>query len=204
MLIGKWNKSVILTYIGLCSCVLGMVLALKGFINYSFICLIVSGVCDLFDGYVARKCKRSDDEKQFGIELDSLVDAVSFMAFPIVIYISLGFTKWYCILIYFVYAICQVARLGYFNISLNDENKNVPVKFYTGLPVTCSSFIIPLVYLLKLVLKSSVFNIVFIIALLLIAVLNVLKIRIVKPKGKAYLGFSIIAIVIILLYIFIV
>lgn len=200
MIIGKWNKSVILTYVGLCSSILGMVLALESKVKYAFICLIVAGVCDLFDGYVARKCKRTKEEKQFGIELDSLVDIVSFGAFPIVIFISLGFTKWYDILVYFVYGICQVARLAYFNISLDEANKNEPVKFYTGLPVTVSAFILPLFYLLTLCLESKIFNPLFIIFLLLVAILNVSKVKITKPKGKAYVVFSIMAIAMIVIY----
>ena len=86
MVIGKWNKSVILTYAGLLVAVLGIFLAFtQEKINYAFCCLMVAGVCDLFDGMVARRCKRTEEEKMFGIELDSLVDVVSFIALPICI-----------------------------------------------------------------------------------------------------------------------
>ena len=72
-MIGKWNKSVILTYIGLSLSILGIALiALKVELKYAMICFIFAGVCDMFDGTIARRCKRTKEEKAFGIELDSL------------------------------------------------------------------------------------------------------------------------------------
>ena len=102
----------------------------------------------MFDGVVARKCKRTEDEKRFGVELDSLVDVVNFVVLPIVIATAMGLTKWYQVLIFMLYAICGVARLGYFNISIEDSSK--PVKYYQGLPVTFIAFLYPIFYLLKL------------------------------------------------------
>ena len=101
MIIGKWNKSVILTYIGLCFGILGMFFAfVSENILYAFSCLLVAGVCDLFDGVIARKCKRTKEEKLFGIELDSLVDVFNFIALPIAILFGMNFNCWYCILVY--------------------------------------------------------------------------------------------------------
>ena len=73
MFIGKWNKSVILTYIGLGVAVTGMYIAIVlNNIIFSLMCLMISGVCDMFDGKIARMCKRDNEEIAFGIELDSL------------------------------------------------------------------------------------------------------------------------------------
>ena len=75
MIIGKWNKSVILTYFGMISALAGIFLAFtQENINYPMACLMAAGVCDLFDGTVARMCKRTEEEKAFGIELDSLIN----------------------------------------------------------------------------------------------------------------------------------
>ena len=58
-MIGKWNKSVILSYIGLSFSVLGMFLIFNGYASkYIFCCFIAAGVCDMFDGAIARRCKR--------------------------------------------------------------------------------------------------------------------------------------------------
>ena len=63
MFIGKWNKSVILTYVGLMFAVAGIFLAFTtDKITYSYSCLMMAGICDLFDGMVARKCKRTEEE----------------------------------------------------------------------------------------------------------------------------------------------
>ena len=71
MFIGFYGASVLLTYIGLAFSVTGMVLAFLGHILAAVMCLILAGVCDMFDGTVARDCKRSETEKKFGIQIDS-------------------------------------------------------------------------------------------------------------------------------------
>ena len=100
MFIGYYGLSVVLTYIGLAFSVVGMAMAFQGNISIAVMCLILSGICDMFDGTIARACKRSDDEKKFGIQIDSLVDTVSFGIFPIVLGICMGFTSRINIIIY--------------------------------------------------------------------------------------------------------
>ena len=122
MLIGFYNVSVILTYLGLAFTIFGMYLAFTGNVSAAFMCLILSGICDLFDGAVARSVKRTDEEKSFGVQIDSLVDVVSYGAFPIIIGISMGFTSKLNIITYILYGICAVIRLAYFNvITLNKK-----------------------------------------------------------------------------------
>ena len=48
----------------------------------AYLSLLISGICDMFDGKVARKCKRNKKEKMFGIEIDSLADTVNFLLLP--------------------------------------------------------------------------------------------------------------------------
>ena len=81
-MIGYYNYSVILTYLGLCIAVFGMTMALTGNLKLALLCLMVCGMCDMFDGTIARKCKRNEDEKSFGIQIDSLCDLVCFGVFP--------------------------------------------------------------------------------------------------------------------------
>lgn len=200
MFIGKWNKSVILTYIGMFFSIFGIYLSIKSEILYAFSCLIVSGVCDLLDGAVARKCKRTDDEKRFGIELDSLVDVVSFIAFPIVLYIGLGLSKWYYIPLYLLYAICGVARLAYFNICLEEENKDKAIKYYSGLPVTFVAMILPIIYLISYIIPKSIHNFYFSIILFIISMLYILNFKLRKPTLKVYPVFIIIAIIVLILF----
>lgn len=200
MFIGKWNKSVILTYIGLIVSLFGIFICFnnENAINLSMSCLIIAGICDLFDGVIARKCKRTEEEKKFGIELDSLVDVVNFIALPVIIFFRLQLNTWYYFLIIILFCICGIARLAYFNISIEDSSK--PVKYYMGLPVTYSAMIFPIFYLLKYILPLAIFNIIYAVLILFVAILNVINIKIIKPKGIAYLIFPLIAIGMLVLY----
>ena len=72
-LIGVYDYTVILTYLSLFSAVFGIHSAMQGNFGAAFNCLFISGICDAFDGMVARTKKdRTEDEKNFGIQLDSL------------------------------------------------------------------------------------------------------------------------------------
>ena len=167
----------------------------------SFMCLVISGVCDMFDGKIARMCKRDEEEIAFGIELDSLVDVVCFIVFPIIIYLSLGFTAWYNILSYILYAICGIARLGYFNVCTATKDGKA-VKYYEGVPVTVAAGVFPIMYLLNNVMSDSVFYVFFSILIAVEAILNILKIRIKKPTGKSFpIIVAVLAIIILIVYV---
>ena len=197
MVIGKWNKSVLVTYIGVIVSVVGMYFAFTHSIKYAMCCLMIAGICDLFDGRIARSCKRTEEEKKFGVQLDSLADVFNFISFPIVIFIGIGFTEPYLIPLYILFAICGIARLAYFN---KNTDGSTPVRYYLGLPVTYTALILPMVYLLKYVLPSDLFFIVFPAALFVISIMNVLSIKVPKPKGIAYILFSLLAIFMLVLY----
>lgn len=201
MFIGKWNKSVILTYIGLAVSIFGILICFNNnekSIGFAMSCLIIAGICDLFDGQLARKCKRTEQEKNFGIELDSLVDAIDFIVLPIAIFLRLQMNTWYHYIIMVIFAICGIARLAYFNIMVEDNNK--PVKYYMGLPVTYTALIFPVFYLLKYILPLNIFSIIYTVLIAIVAVLNIINIKIIKPKGMAYLVFSLLAIIMLILY----
>lgn len=201
MILGVWNKSVILTYVGLVMSSLGMYLAFTNDnILLAISCLMVAGVCDLFDGMVARRCKRTKKEKQFGVELDSLVDVFSFVALPIVILINLGLTEFYHLIVYMFFAIAGVARLAYFNISLEEENHTVPIKYYSGLPVTFISVTLPFFHLVTILLKIKNLKIYYFIIMLVTAILNILNIKIKKPHGVAYPILLVLAIITLILF----
>ena len=199
-MIGKWNKSVILSYIGLAISILGIFLLYKGIeTKYILICLMVAGICDLFDGTVARRCKRTEEEKLFGVELDSLIDVVNFLAFPVIILLSLKITEWYAIPVYILYILFGVARLAHFNITTEDMNK--PRKFYEGLPVTYSALLFPIIYLLSYILKQDIFNIVYLISMFIISILFIIKVKIPKPRLISSLLLIVLAIIITIIYI---
>lgn len=95
-MLGYYNYTVFLTYIGLISGVSGIALAYEGNIQWAVLCLLFSGFCDMFDGKIARTKKdRTDDEMAFGVQIDSLCDIVCFGVLPAVIAFASGATeKW--------------------------------------------------------------------------------------------------------------
>ena len=84
-MIGFYNASVILTYLGVVSAVFGMSQAFDGNFKIAILCLMISGLTDMYDGTIAKMIKRSEDAKKFGIEIDSLCDLVCFGVYPVVI-----------------------------------------------------------------------------------------------------------------------
>lgn len=201
-MIGKWNKSVILTYIGLTLSIVGIILVLFGIdLKYVMICLMAAGICDLFDGTVARRCKRTKEEKEFGIELDSLVDVMSFIALPLVILFSINSSLLF-IPLGIIYSIFAIARLAYFNIKTADSEKTI--KSYIGLPVTYAALIFPLVFLLSYLVKNNLFIIIYNIITLIVSILFILKIKVPKPRLVSSVILLLTAIIVTIIYIFVV
>ena len=203
MFIVKLNKSVLVTYLGAVFGVISMYFAFSKmafeeipYLRYSLIFLILAGICDMFDGKVARMCKRTSEEKEFGIQIDSLADTVNFLCLPVVIMLSLGMHSLIDIIIYILFILCGISRLAYFN-TIADANN--PVKFYNGLPVTSTAIIYPVLGLLHGSIPDNTFNLIYIIATLITALLFVLKIKIPKFKGKAYIIIPILALILVIL-----
>ena len=193
--IGCFNRSVIVTYLGLACSLLGISLLLTQNVyesvnrmDIAMIFLIIAGICDLFDGFIARKCKRNDIQKQFGIQIDSLVDVISFLVFPAVILLKMNTSMWWLAILYMI---AGVTRLAWFNIHTDGHTD-----YYQGLPVTFIAFFAPIIYSLNIGFNNIVFPILYSI----ISLLFVLNIPIKKPKSiLAYTLFSIVAIGVVLL-----
>lgn len=185
-MIGFYNYSVILTYIGLMSSIVGMTFAIEGNCKFAIFCLAFSGLCDMFDGKIARAMKnRTDDEKRFGIQIDSLCDVVCFGAFPIVICYCIGMSGIPGIIILACYGVASVIRLGYFNVmeeKRQDETSEAR-KYYEGLPITTMAIILPMLYVLKPYLGTT-FNIVLHIVALATAFLLIFRFQLKKPGNK--------------------
>lgn len=194
--IGKWNKSTWLTYVAICSAGVSMFFALtKSQYNLAHVFLLFAAVCDIFDGLIARKCKRTKEEKHYGVELDSLADTICFIAAPVVIALTLGVKEIYEIAILIFFIICGIVRLAFFNI-LVDKDSNKPVKYYRGLPVTFTGFFLPVVYLaINKFLPTETTPIMYVSIMAIIAILNILDFHFPKPKPSLYGIFVALAII---------
>ena len=203
MFIVNLKKSVLLTYLGVIFAITSMYFAFTkmafaevGYMRYSLVFLILAGICDMFDGKVARMCKRTKEEKELGIQIDSLADTVNFVVLPVVIMSSLGMTNIFELLVYIVFILCGISRLAYFNCNASMDG---PVKFYNGLPVTSTSIVYPVLGLLHGQIPENIFELVYIAATIIIAFLFVAKIKIPKLKGIAYIIIPILALLLVFL-----
>ena len=188
--IGVFDYTVILTFLSLVSSVFGMTQAIHGDYKMAVFCLAFSGVCDAFDGRVARSKKnRTEDEKAYGIQLDSLCDVICFGVFPALICYLLGVRGVLGLSIVFFYCICAVIRLAFFNVQegKRQQTEGGCNKVYRGLPVTSISMLLPLTFWLQFLMPDLVFLVLLHILLLVVGFLFILDFPLPKPDLKTIL-----------------
>ena len=185
-MIGFYDYTVILTYVSLASSVIGMTQAIHGRFKVAVVLLAFSGLCDMFDGKIARtKKNRSDDAKAFGIQIDSLCDVVCFGAFPALICYLLGVRGFLGMTVIALYCVSSVIRLAFFNVM---EMNNALIteegeKFYRGLPITSMAVALPLVFMIQFFVPDRVFVVCLYLLLLVVGLLFILDFRFRKPSN---------------------
>lgn len=185
-MLGYYNYTVILTYLSLISSVIGMFCTFTGHMHWAVFCLALSGLFDTFDGKVARTKKdRTEDEKRFGIQIDSLCDIVCFGVYPVIICYHSGMHTVRSMAILAFYCLAGLIRLAYFNVLEEKRQQETTEnrKYYQGLPITSIAVILPLVYLGSALLQQM-FLPVLNVAMLITGILFILKFRFRKPTNK--------------------
>lgn len=186
-MIGFYDYTVVLTYISLAVSVFGMTQAVDGRFRTAIVCLALSGLCDMFDGKIARtKKNRTEDEKLFGIQIDSLCDVVCFGIFPAVICYVLGVRGILGGVMLAYYCVCSVIRLGFFNVletnrQRQEEGAN---RFYRGLPITTMAIVLPLIFLLNFFITERIFHWILLVMLLCVGTLFIVNFRLKKPSNR--------------------
>lgn len=195
-MIGYYNYTVLFTLFGTLSGVVGIRFALTGNIFASIICLMLCGFFDMFDGTIARtKKNRSEMEKKYGVQLDSLSDVICFGVLPTMIVLEitapLGHVNTLCIL----YLITAISRLAYFNVEeeMRTKNESTPRKTYTGLPVTATAILLPVLYFIGSFCESLL-PIIILIGILTIAAFQISKIKLPHLQMKGLITCLIIGI----------
>lgn len=146
---GYYNYTVVLTYIGMLSGFTGILYVMENKYYQSIICLMLAGVCDMFDGTIAATKKRDRLEKKFGIQIDSLSDLICFGVLPSLIIYSMSGKTYWGVMICAGYTLCALIRLAYFNVLEEERQDREDAKrtYYQGLPVTVSALAVPAVYM---------------------------------------------------------
>ncbi|MBE6778711.1 MAG: phosphatidylserine synthase [Ruminococcaceae bacterium] len=228
-MIGFYDYTVILTYLSLLSAGSGIFISLSGNGHpyWGTFFLLFCGLCDAFDGQVARtKKNRTQTEKNFGIQIDSLSDLVAFGVLPACIGMALVRTSpllqeifgpekdstalliargaMFAVLV--LYILAALIRLAYFNVTEEERQRTEggTRKLYTGLPVTSSALIFPSVMLLRYILPMDISVVYFPVALIT-GFLFLSKLQIPKPHLRGILimiGIGVVECVLLLLFFF--
>ncbi len=189
--LGTYNRAGAVTFAGLILALAACLLSYHGELPWAVLCLIYSGLCDLFDGWVARRFNHSPAEGAFGLQIDSLADMAAFGVTPVVILLHSGLDTWIDFPFFAFYLCAAAMRLAHFNQSRTDGG--TAPRHYTGLPVTYAALVFPLVLLLVHRAPPTVLHWIIRSITAMVALLFVLRIPIPKPKGKAYAVFVLLA-----------
>ena len=141
----------ILTLGGVCLGISSIKFSIDGNFSLSVTLILLAAILDALDGRIARLIKGTSE---FGKELDSLTDFVSFGIAPVfILYFwelnSYGKLGWAIALIY---SVCCVLRLARFNLTKYQDNLDWKNNFFEGIPSPAGGLIIliPLIYELSI------------------------------------------------------
>lgn len=190
-IIGYYDYTVILTYCGMLTAVVGIFLSLQEAYWGAILCLIIAGGCDVFDGAIASTKDRNRGEKDFGIQIDSLSDLISFGVLPAVFTYMITGQNIAAGIICGGYVLCALIRLAYFNVLEEERQRhsNERRKIYLGIPVTAAAAVLPIAYLVfhyGLASRSMLFPV----TLFLLGTGFLLPVEVKKPAviGKIAIG----------------
>lgn len=170
----------ICSLLGLLSALLGIYFAITGNFPAAIIGVLWAVVFDWYDGIIARKLKgRTKKQGEFGGQLDSLIDIVSFGILPAILLLSYGnYSLWFMPGAFIIVATAAI-RLSYFNIyGLVDS------KTYKGFPLDNNVLILAFVFLFESFFSHSAFSILIYILLMVLSAFNLSSIPIPKFGGK--------------------
>lgn len=191
-LLGFYNYTVVLTYLGMLVAFSGICFALDGRLLAAVICLMVAGLCDMFDGTIASTRPRCAAEKRFGIQIDSLCDLICFGVLPALLVGTVNGRSPLAMVICGGYVLCGLIRLAYFNVLEEERQEQTSErrKYYLGLPITTIALLLPVVFCLDRLCLIP-FALSGLVLLVLAGVAFLLPVRIPKPHtvGQAIVVF---------------
>ena len=180
----------ILTIGGVCLGISSIKFSIEGNYNIAVTLILFAAILDALDGRIARLIKGTSD---FGKELDSLTDFVSFGIAPVFLlyfwelnqYGKLGWA------ITLIYSVCCVLRLARFNLTKLDETQEWKNNFFEGIPSPAGGLLIlmPLIYELTdlnfgLDIKNSAPYLTTIVAILLVSKIPTFALKKISISSK--------------------
>jgi CDP-diacylglycerol--serine O-phosphatidyltransferase len=164
----RFNIANVVTYFNVALGVMAIYFIVKGDFFTAIILAWMAGACDIIDGKLARKYKLSTE---FGIQLDSFADFLSFVVMPpFLLFYALksgmtsGWEELVVGLIFIAYIIAGLRRLIEFNLKVEEGEV---AKYFEGVPTPLGAILLWILYLL---FANGIITSVAMIALLVIAV----------------------------------
>ena len=181
---------------GLFSALMAIYFAFLGNFSAAMIGLLWAIFFDWSDGIIARKMQgRTPEQSEFGGQLDSLIDIISFGICPAVLLLSYGdFSVWYLPGAFVILA-AGALRLSYFNVFGLVETAT-----YRGLAIDNNGIILTLLFILEGFVSTSTFGIALYVVIVMLAVLNVAPINTPKLTGRWYTVITLYTLLLTLLY----
>jgi len=170
----------ICSLLGLASAVVGIYFAVQGNFKAAMIGVLWAVLFDWYDGIIARSLKgRTKVQGEFGAQLDSMIDIVSFGILPAIVLLSYGHYNIWFLPGAFVIVAASAIRLTYFNVyGLIDS------KTYKGFPLDNNVLILAFVFLFESLFMPSTFAIIIYALLVLLSALNLSSVPTPKFGGK--------------------
>lgn len=165
---------------GLACTVLAIYFSIIGIYYAAMIGMVWAVAFDWADGLIARRIEgRSAHDRQFGGQLDVLIDIVSYGVTPALLLLSFGQFSPLYVFGAFIMLAASALRLSFFStFGLADGTK------YTGLALDNNSLILVFIFLFESVFSAGVFSLILYISCLCLAALNVSKIKTPKLSGN--------------------
>ncbi len=145
----RFNIANLVTYLNVALGVTAIYFIVKGDFFTAIILAWVAGACDIIDGKLARKYKLSSE---FGIQLDSFADFLSFVVMPpfLLFYamkpsIVSGWSELLVGLVFIGYIIAGLRRLIEFNLKVEEGEV---AKYFEGVPTPLGAILLWVLYLL--------------------------------------------------------
>jgi len=198
----------ILTLGGVCLGISSIKFSIDGNYSLAVTLILFAAILDALDGRIARLIKGTSE---FGKELDSLTDFVSFGIAPVFVLYFWDLNKYGKLgwAITLVYSVCCVLRLARFNLTKEEESQEWKNNFFEGIPSPAGGLLIlmPLIYDLTnlnfgLDVKNLTPYLTVIVAVLLVSKIPTLALKkiSISPKATVFLLLSIGVIFIALLF----
>jgi len=181
---------------GLLCALLGIYYAVSGNFPAAIIGMVWAVFFDWGDGIIARKMKgRTDEYRAFGVQLDSLIDMVSFGIWMAVFLLSYGeFSPWFLPGAFVIIAAAAI-RLSYFNVfGLVDKST------YMGLALDNNIIILSFVFLFESFFSHVFFSVFLYVTCMLLAACNLAHVRTPKFAGRWFYALTAYSLLLTLIY----